>query len=188
VQKKIGLDADSKSFYLSFRTAFVRNDRLRFEYVEKKDGRDSRYIIWTNGKEVLRWWDVKPKIENDRPLKVALFGANGVSEGSSYTIPSLLVSDLFGNRSLDSRLVEITEAKRMPNEKVDDADCFRIEGKLRDATMTVWIDVKSFLVRLIIITNNDFLGAKVETRTSYNPMVDAEVPDKALEFDPPKPK
>src|SRR5262249_45207002 len=34
-----------------FRTAFVRPDRFRFEYTEKRGGREDRYIVWRKGKE-----------------------------------------------------------------------------------------------------------------------------------------
>ena len=56
-----------------FSTAFVRPDRFRFEYKEKKrDKKEYRYIIWRKGKDVQTWWDVTPGIKKPQSLRLAL--------------------------------------------------------------------------------------------------------------------
>jgi hypothetical protein len=70
--------------------------------------------------------------------------------------------------------------------KLGKVDCFRIEGDfVEDTPMTIWIDKKTFLVRRID-SQKKFDAFRTEETTSYDPVFDGEIPDKKLEFDPPK--
>jgi outer membrane lipoprotein-sorting protein len=162
-----------------FKTAFVRPDRFRFEYTEKRGGREDRYIVWRKGKDVQTWWDVKPGVEKPESLELALAGATGVSGSSAHTVPALLLPKEVGGR----RLTDLTEAKRAEDARIDKVDCFRIEGKFGDAPLTLWIDNKTFLVRRIE-SEKKFDNFSTEETTTYDPVIDDEIPDKALEFDP----
>jgi hypothetical protein len=53
--------------------------------------------------------------------------------------------------------------------------------------MTLWIDKKTFLVRRID-TQTKFGYFRTEKTTTYDPVIDGEITDKMLEFDPPKQK
>jgi len=166
-----------------FTTAFVRPDRFRFEYKEKQGGRpEHRYIVWRKGKEVVTWWDVRPGVEKPESLGRALAGATGVSDSSSHTIPALLLPREIGGR----RLTDLSDAKRAKDAKLDRVYCFRIEGKFAGSPVTLWIEQKSLLVRRID-TQKQFDDFRTET-TTYDPAIDEEIPDKKLEFDPPKQK
>lgn len=167
-----------------FATAFVRPDRFRFEYKEKAgDGQERRYIVWRKGKEVQTWWDVKPGVQKPESLGLALAGATGVSSGSAHTVPALLLPEEVEGW----RLMDMTEAKRVDDAKFDNVDCFRIEGKCADSPTTLWIDQKTFLVRRIDAQSR-FDDFRTEETTTYDPVIDEEIPDKKLEFDPPKQK
>jgi outer membrane lipoprotein-sorting protein len=167
-----------------FTTAFVRPDRFRFEYNEMEGGRpEHRYLVWRKGKEVATWWDVRPGVEKPESLGRALAGATGVSDSSSRTIPALLLPQEIGGR----RLIDLSDAKRAKDAKLDTVDCFRIEGKFAGSPMTLWIEQKSLLVRRIE-TQKRFDDFRTETTTTYDPAIDEEIPDKKLEFDPPKQK
>jgi outer membrane lipoprotein-sorting protein len=166
-----------------FTTAFVRPDRFRFEYKEEAGGQERRYIVWRKGKEVQTWWDVKPGVEKPESLNLALAGATGVSALSAHTVPALLLPKEVEGR----RLMDMTEAKRVEDAKLDKVDCFCIEGKFADSPTTLWIDQKTFLVRRID-AQQKFDGFRTETTTIYDPAIDEEIPDKRLEFDPPKQK
>ncbi len=167
-----------------FTTAFVRPDRFRFEYKEKQNNaQEYRYIVWRKGNEVQTWWDVKPGVEKPESLGLALAGATGVSSGSAYTVPALLMPKEVGGR----RLTDMTGAKRLEDAKLGKVDCLRIEGKYADSPMTVWIDKKTFLVRRID-DQTKFADFRTEATTTYDPAIDEEILDKKLEFDPPKGK
>jgi len=167
-----------------FTTAFVRPDRFRFEYKEPqaKGRQQMRFIIWSNGKEVETWWDVKPGIDKPESLALALGGAAGVSGNSSLNIPQLLLPDKMGWRRL-----ALTNPKRAKDDKLDKAECFRVEGKYVGNPITLWIDKKSYLVRRID-EQAKFDNFRTERTTTYDPIIDKEITEKMLEFDPPVPK
>jgi outer membrane lipoprotein-sorting protein len=167
-----------------FTTAFVRPDHLRFEYKARRgDEEEDRYIIWSNGKYVQTWWDVRPGIEKPRTLGLALGSAAGVSGGSSLTIPALLLAEEVGG----GRLTDMTDAKRIKDAKLDGVDCFRVQGKHAESLMTVWIDKKTLLIRRIE-TQNKFDTFRTEETTTYDLVMDGAITDKMLDCNPPKQK
>jgi len=165
-----------------FTTAFVRPDRFRFEF-EQTGNPQSRYIVWSKGKDVQTWWDVKPGIKKTESLELALAGATGVSGSSAHTIPSLLLPKEVGGR----RLTNVTDLKRGEDGKLEKIECFRIEGKYGDHPITLWIEKESFLVRQID-KQVKFDNFRTEQTTTYDPTIDKEITDKMLEFDPPAQK
>ncbi len=166
----------------SFTTAFVRPGRFRFEFQEELSKKD-RYIIWTDGKEVLTWWYVNPGIQKKESIDLAIAAAAGVSGGSSKTISSLLQPDMESWR----RLTEIKEPKRIEDAKLREIECFRVEGVTADHPITLWICKTSFLVRQID-EKDKFDTFRTETTTTYDPTLDGEITDEMLKFDPPAKK
>jgi outer membrane lipoprotein-sorting protein len=162
-----------------FSTAFVRPDRFRFEYKETGNQK-SRYIIWSNGKDVQTSWDIKPGIQKPASLDLALAGGTGVSSSSAHTIPALLMPDKVSGRSLTS----ITDLKRAEDGKLEKVECFRIDGTYADAPITLWIEKKSYLVRRID-EQRKFDNFRTEQTTTYEPSIEDKIADKMLEFDPP---
>lgn len=166
-----------------FTTAFVRPDRFRFEYKEKKDdGEEYRYIVWREGKKVQTWWDIRPGVEMEQSLGLALAGATGVSGGSAHTVPALLLPKEVGGRLL----TDLTEAKRIEDAKLGKVECYRVQGKYGKNRTTLWID-KDFLVRRID-AQTEFDDFRTEETTTYDPAINVEIPDKMLQFDPPERK
>ena len=160
-----------------FTTAFVRPDRFRFEYKDK----ERRYIIWRKGNDIQTWWDVTPGIKKPESLGRALAAATGVSSSSAHTVPALLIPDEVKGR----RLTNITEAERIEDAKLDKVDCFRIQGQSVGRPMTIWVDKKTFLVRRID-SQKKFDDFRTEQTTTYEPVINGEISDKMLKFDPPK--
>lgn len=164
-----------------FETTFVRPDRFRFEYTRNRRARGDRYIVWRKGEEVRTWWDVKPGVERPESLELALAAATGVSGGSAHTIPALLLPQEVGG----GRLTDLKEARRAEDASLDGVECFRIEGTYGGHPVTVWIDKKSFLVRRISSTTQ-FDDFRTEETTTYDPSIGGEIPEEAMEFDPPE--
>jgi outer membrane lipoprotein-sorting protein len=165
-----------------FTTAFVRPDRFRFEYRERKgDDEENRYLIWSNGQYVQTWWDIKPGVTKAASLNMALAAATGVSSGSAHTIPVLLMPKEIGG----GRLTGMTDVKRIEDAKFDNVDCFRVEGKNANNPQTLWLDKNTFLVRRID-SQHTFPNFRTEQTTTYSPVLDSEVTEKMLVFDPPK--
>ena len=175
--------AGNRTVEKPFSTAFVRPDRFRFEYKERRgEGEDEvdRYIVWRKGDEVRTWWDIKPGVQKPQSLGLALAGATGVSGGSAHTVPAMLLLNEIGGRLL----TDMIEAKRIEDARLDKVDCFHLEGKYAGSPMTLWIDQKSFLVRRID-AQKTFDKFRTEETTTYHPAIDRKIPDKKLEFDPP---
>lgn len=174
----IGIQTTEKPFA----TAFVRPDRFRFEFKAMGSGGGSRFIVWQDGNDVKTWWDLKPGVVKVESLGLALAGPTGVSGGSAHTIPALLLPREVGGR----RLTDITEPKRVDDAKIDNADCFVVDGQFGDRPMTLWIDKRTFLVRQIAEQDRLDNFTRVETTTTYDPIIDDIVPDEKLAFDYPQ--
>jgi len=176
---------DSKrSYEKPFKTAFVRPDRFRFEFKDwthPATGKQRPYIVWCKGDDVLIWWDISPEVKKPESLESALEAAAAVSSGSAHTIPALLIPDQVGGR----RLADFTDAKRIEDAKLGKVDCFRIQGKFSGGSRTMWVDKEMFLVRRIDAQNGsgDF---RAEETTTYQPVINGEIADKLLQFDPPR--
>jgi outer membrane lipoprotein-sorting protein len=168
-----------------FQTAFARPDRFRFEYREtRRGGPEDRYIIWRRGDEVRTWWDVTPGVKEAKSLAFALGAAAGVSSLTSHMIPSLLLPEELAGRNLSA----LAGAKRIEDGRIEEVDCYRIEGKYGSLSLTLWIDKERFLVRRIDSTQQikaDGRSFRVDETKTYDPVMDGEVPEAALAFDPP---
>jgi outer membrane lipoprotein-sorting protein len=166
-----------------FTTAFLRPDRFRFEYKEKRSmGREPQYIVWRQGSDVRVFTDLRPGNDKAVSFELAVAGAAGVSSGSAHKIPSLLLPEIGGRR-----LTDITEAHRTDDGKIGEADCFRVEGKYADSPVTLWIDQASFLVRRVDMHNDLGKDLRTEETTTYEPVVDGEVSAEMLAFRPSTP-
>ena len=180
------LTAKVRPQWHTFTTAFIRPERFRFEYrKQKRENQQSRYIIWANGKDVQTWWDVRPGVEKKDSLASALGAATGVSSGSARRIPGLLLPDQIG---AGWDIKALGELKRIEDGKLAKVDCFRVQGATgvpAYGPVTLWIDKATFLVRRID-EQGKFDNFRTEVTTTYDPVIDGEITDKMLEFDPPK--
>lgn len=167
-----------------FTTAFVRPGRFRYEFLARRGEEEfDRYLIWRKGQDVRTWWDVRPGVEEKSTLESALAAARGVSSASSYTIPDLLLDLTTGF----PRVTDLSNAERKADEDLDGSRCFTIHGGTLDEPMTLWIDQKTFLLRRID-EQNTFSGFRTEETTTYEPVLDGEIPESLLVFDPPVPE
>jgi outer membrane lipoprotein-sorting protein len=189
-----------------FSTAFARPDRFRFEFKSALAGSAwRRFIVWRGGMDVRIWWEIRPGIEKVSSLSLALAAATGVSGGSAHIIPVLLMPDSIEGK----RLTDLSELSRLTDGKIASVDCYRIKGKLvtkdaeidrfrkdlkkttgkdagpwKNGPQTLWID-KSSLLLLRIDTETQFESFREESTTTYEPMIDAQISDKQLQFEPP---
>jgi len=168
-----------------FRTAFVRDDRrFRFQYTATDPSNvTSRYLIWRGGDEMKTWWDIDPGVKTPESLALAIAGATGVSGGSAHTVPSLLLPKEVGS----FKFLGLAKPKRLGDDKLEDIDCYRIEGIFGKADSTFWIDKKTSMI-LKIISKQQTQTLNTEIITTYKPVIGEKVPEADLVFDPPKPK
>ncbi len=174
-----------------FTTAFIRPDHFRFEFKDRFEfksgdiqviGHERYYIVWCQGKDVQSWSDLHhPPQEKPESLGEGLSRATGVTGGSSHTIPCLLLPDDVHGR----RLTSVTEAIRADDTRLGTHECFCIKGKLVNTPITLWIDKGAFLIRRIEMQMT-FENFSTDETTTYYPVINGEVTDKMLEFNPPK--
>jgi len=165
-----------------FETAFVRPNVFRFEYRDRRgDEENNRYLIWSDGKAIRSWWDVRPGIEKPESIGRALAAATGVSGGSARRVPSLLMRDDFPGAAA----ARVTDLKRIEDATQFNVDCFRVEGKYAGSIETLWLDKETFLLRRID-SPKESPTFRTEVTTTYDPVVDGEITDQMLIFDPPQ--
>lgn len=163
-----------------FTTAFVRPDRFRYEFKARRGEVEfDRYLIWKKSEDVRTWWDVRPGVE-EKTLAEAVAAAKGVSSNSSYTIPALLLGSMRGF----GRVTDLPDAQRKADADLDGSMCFLVQGGTHEEPTTLWIDQQTFLLRRID-EQNTFASFRTEETTTYEPVLDGEIPESLLAFDPP---
>jgi hypothetical protein len=163
-----------------FKTAFVRPDKFRFEYTETHPfGRVTRYVVWQRGPDVRKWWDVEPKVATLPSLDTGLAGATGVSGGSAHTVPRLLLPGSVTGRSLG----DMTEVKRLSDAECGGDTCARVVGIYAGSKRTLWISLRSFLLRRDE-WENTFPDFRTESTITYEPVADEPIPAESLAFNP----
>ena len=129
---------------LTFATAFVGPDKFRFEFDE--EGNKARsFIIWTDQSHAyIRWYLSSGRIDEE-PLTTAIAAATGVSGGTAYVVPMMLLRQSKSVTALD-------DAKLDGVETLAGHRCWRIDGRRPQDTeqITVWIDTESFLLRQVV--------------------------------------
>jgi hypothetical protein len=174
-------DSRNRTVVKPFTTAFVRPDRFRFEFRDRRGEEEfDRYLVWSEKQDVRTWWDVRPGVEEPSSVERALAAARGVSGASSYTIPDLLLDLTTGF----PRVTALPNAERKVDEDLDGSLCFTIHGGTLDEPMTLWIEQKTFLLRRLD-EQNTFDDFRTEETTTYEPVLDGEIPESLLVFDPP---
>lgn len=165
-----------------FTTAFVRPDRLRYEYrVRNPDGTfGQRYIVYASGRDIQTWWTLNPGLKPAARVGLALAGATGVGGGSAATVPAMLLPGQVSG----GLAVSLAAPERIEDAALDGADCLRVRGQARDKLTTVWIDRGTFLLRRID-TRLRAAAFSADETTTYDPVV-GDVPEALLAFRPPE--
>jgi len=134
-----------------FRTLFIRPQLFRFQFRERTIGPESEWERYTvsrtyDGVEV--FWTVQYGRDSPETLERALAGATGVSGGSAFTIPSLLLPDEVGQKRWTDNCDAVNEAE----EDIDGEPCWRLRISdpqgLRESRL-IWIGCRTLLLRKI---------------------------------------
>jgi outer membrane lipoprotein-sorting protein len=162
-----------------FKTAFVRPDRLRFEFSQWMPLSKMVWVVWCEG-AVVRTWSSVTGWKRPASLGLGLAEATGVSGGTAQTVPKLLLPGEVSGVAL----TDLANVERIADADVGAARCYCLRGRLADFTMTLWIDQKTYLLlRLERVTQSDSLDA--EEVTTYEPEMNILISDAELEFIPP---
>lgn len=165
------VDREPNTTTLKFETAFVRSQRFRFEYRKDHEFRgkvlgSQDYVIWSDFVHTYSAWSVTKGIQDDgQNLGLALAAAAGVSDTSSVNIPSLLMPGL-----APATYARLAAPSLDGTETVDGHACWRITGKRRGDSMTVWIDRETHVVRRAD-TRHHFDGFEAAQSIVFEPIL-----------------
>jgi hypothetical protein len=192
----VGSAGGDRTFRKGFTTVFVRPDRFRHEYTEAEGDTAVHCIVWRDGRETLVWSDLKPGVAMPASFGRALAEAPqayrrptdparalSLPRGPADAIPALLFPKDLDRRGLSS-LNELTLGK---DAKIDNSDCFCIDGKDGASSVSVWVDAKTFLVRRIA-TRTTFDDCRTVETTTYTPVIDEAIPESSLRLQAPREK
>ncbi len=119
--------------------------RFRYEYYEVGKP-DTKYIIHRDANmKVTSWWDVTDVLKEYDSLEEPLAAATGVSDGTAFIVPALLLPDEFdGHNSFKT----LTRIERGEDEVIDGKACYLITGyNIFDDLCSIYILKDTYLIR-----------------------------------------
>lgn len=163
-----------------FKTTFNRSGLYRYEYYKIGD-ENSRYIIHRDENMVVKTWRGNTE-ETKESLSLAIVEASGISSGSAFNIPSLLMPVELGFKNI-LRILENIEI--IESESIEGNDCYKLTGNIynMETIYTIWIQKNNFLIRRIS-NNSQFDTFSTETTTDILGEINVEIDDSEFEFNP----
>ena len=175
-----------------FTTYFKRVPRhFLFDY--RKQGGD-RLTVWGDPEAFHRWWQsTGENADYPNPNNTLAFSLSDYpTAGTSSKIASLL----YHNAALVSSLSNFTATRLDSSEEIGGQKCYRLVGQSGDVyaatarevnvrALTLWIDVKSGLLRQIREEGKAAPGTLDRTTTTFDPKANPTIPDSSFKFVPP---
>jgi VWFA-related protein len=165
-----------------FRISFVRPKTLLVEVWtgEREENGSHSWIVWTDGDAVK---SSSPLGFDNRsaPLDTSLERLAFMCGGSSQFIPQLLLPNSFRDADL---LSLIADARMVGDEKIDGRPTYRIEGKVLDGPIKVWIDKERYVI-LKTQRKTNIGGHQQEVTLNFKPVLDSVLSPERLVFNPP---
>jgi hypothetical protein len=169
-----------RSSDVSFKTYFTRPRKLRFEWAEiSPTSLPGRSVIWSDGVKAHAYHNYDPgKVETEEDLSMAVAGATGVSLGSAYTVPELLLKGTGG-----FSLTELARLTLKGQERFEGEECYVLEGYHPSGeAWQLWVGKTGFLLRKLRTrrANGEF-----EEEIHRDIRVDAPIADETYHPNPP---
>ena len=129
-----------------FSTLFVRPSTIRYEFSydqgKHPGGRWTRFVVWGDESESRSWWSNQPGVRSSTSLFESLAGAAGISDRSSWRVPSLLLA----YKEMDDGPAPETAALRLDTGP-SGAVCHVLAGTARSGSeVELWIDAETALL------------------------------------------
>jgi hypothetical protein len=168
---------------ISFKTYFVRPDKFRFEWETRFFPGDRMFfnVAWSNGGATYTYWE-SGKLDKMNSLQSGIRANAGVSGGSSYIVPSMLICP--ENSTILTQLVDVVP---ICEELLGNTICFLIQGRhLRTGeALFVWVGKHDYLLRKL---KRVLQGRGISEETHLNVMIDPRIPPQVFIFVPPEKK
>lgn len=176
---------------IRFETWLVRDVGFRFQFADQArfPGRSDAYVILQSGDTLINWWEFRG-IKTPESLRIAVSAAAGVSQGTSPTVPELLLPTMLGGGMF--YLPQMFDAGGEVD--VDDEPCRELLLKTRTPPgvrmpadtaggRTFYVGMQSFLIRRLV-TMMETPQGKFTTTIEYAPAIDVEVDPAAFDVAP----
>ena len=137
---------------LVFKTFFERPFKFRFEWsqeipTEPLLSERNFNIVWSDGIQAAYSYDCEPGPCNEENLVYAIAGATGISMGSAFEVPALLIPEV---REESNHLLLLKDLRLTESEVVGEHDCFRIVGSsCRPEDTVLWISKSDYSLRKV---------------------------------------
>lgn len=133
-----------------FSTRFVRPDGFCFEFRDRA-GEDEwdQYAIWLEAGVSRSWWSVDPDGEEPESLSTAIAGATGVSGGSAFRVPHLLMPGLYESEDGCQRPPVRGTLMDTPDANALNCVVIACSGGICDGEQ-LWIDRSTWLIRRVV--------------------------------------
>jgi hypothetical protein len=157
-------------------TVFARPARYRFTKTWSNDDGDQEQLIWRNDAEFQIHWNTRPNLKPAQSLDEAF----GLGHPQAELIASMLMSDVHHSPALDT-VGHVLAGE----ETLDGHACWLIKAlTTKQQSAQFWIDKQSFLLRQFKFKRQ--AGAISEERVlTWQPEVNVDIPNSALQLDPP---
>lgn len=177
-----------------FTTAFSRPGQFRFEFTQAAAGGSGidSYVVWMKDHEVKSWWTIGSKVNDHESLGNAISGATGVSGGTAYTVPSILLKEAAWK---EKTWVSLSDSYRITDGAERGIECFRIQRLtsssakvIHDIQMpsskgkvTYWVSKDDYLL-IRVDEETDFGKFSTISQVQYFPIINTPIPEAAFKF------
>jgi hypothetical protein len=159
-----------------FTTVFARPARYRFTKSWHRYDKDEKQLVWRNGPEFQIRWNTRPDLKPAQSLEDAI----GLGHPQSEITAAMLMADVKHSLAGDT-----VGHKLAGDEVIDGHACWVIEAlTTKQQPAKFWIDKQSFLLRQF--RHSRKAGVVMDERTiTWKPEINVDIPDSALELNPP---
>jgi hypothetical protein len=161
------------------KVVYSGDGRFRYEYYQVGKP-DTRYIIHRDASmKVKSWWDVTNELKEFDSIDDPLAAATGVSDQTSFIVPSLLFPDEFEGHNVFRTL---TRLSRGEDTVIDGDECYLITGyNLFEDLVSIYILKDTFLIRRYSYSQ-EFDTFDLESVIDYTPEMNVTIPDAEFLF------
>lgn len=135
---------------LPFSTRFSRQHGFLFEFRDRRGEEEwDQFAVWIDAGQPRTFWSVRPERDDPPTLGRALAGATGISGGSAFRVPHLLMPELTNRVAEPAQMSPAAKIIEVPEAALQ--NCVVVEVPRRSISIEqFWIDRSTFLIRRVV--------------------------------------
>ncbi|CAN5866233.1 hypothetical protein BH11PLA1_BH11PLA1_10330 [soil metagenome] len=171
---------------LPFSTRFVRPDGFLFEFRSRRwEDEWDQYAVWMEAGRPKTWWTVPSEGDDAKTLGHALAAATGVSAGSAWRVPSLLMPELKRRDGAPTPPPAVADFVASPEALLQNCVVVQRQYRFGAPPDQIWIDRSSFMIRKVVEPRR-VLGPMppeaIEHLKATHPELAAEMVQRSIEW------